>query len=76
MAAGDAGGPLAARTGRPRPCVVEPDPIARRRPGARAIRERGHGPIVVAGSLYLVGAARGHLVDDPDLRDPSPSEDA
>ena len=34
----------------------------------------GAGPIVVAGSLYLVGAARGHLVDDPDLRDP-PDED-
>ncbi|HVA87655.1 MAG TPA: Mur ligase family protein [Candidatus Saccharimonadales bacterium] len=28
------------------------------------------GPIVVAGSLYLVGAVRGLLVDDPALRDP------
>ncbi len=28
------------------------------------------GPIVVAGSLYLVGAIRGRLVDDPRLRDP------
>ena len=28
------------------------------------------GPVVVAGSLYLVGAIRGHLVDDPELRDP------
>ncbi|HEU0237250.1 MAG TPA: Mur ligase family protein [Candidatus Limnocylindrales bacterium] len=28
------------------------------------------GPVVVAGSLYLVGLARGHLVDDPELRDP------
>lgn len=28
------------------------------------------GPTVVAGSLYLVGAVRAHLVDDPDLRDP------
>jgi dihydrofolate synthase/folylpolyglutamate synthase len=28
------------------------------------------GPVVVAGSLYLVGAARAHLVDDPELRDP------
>jgi hypothetical protein len=35
---------------------------------------RGPGPVVVAGSLYLVGAARGHLVDDPDLRDPDPTE--
>ncbi len=30
------------------------------------------GPIVVAGSLYLVGAARARLVDDPALRDPVP----
>lgn len=28
------------------------------------------GPIVVAGSLYLVGAVRERLVDDPQLRDP------
>jgi dihydrofolate synthase / folylpolyglutamate synthase len=28
------------------------------------------GPIVVAGSLYLVGALRARLVDDPLLRDP------
>jgi dihydrofolate synthase/folylpolyglutamate synthase len=28
------------------------------------------GPVVVAGSLYLVGAARARLVDDPLLRDP------
>jgi folylpolyglutamate synthase/dihydropteroate synthase len=27
------------------------------------------GPVVVAGSLYLVGAVRGALVDDPMLRD-------
>jgi dihydrofolate synthase / folylpolyglutamate synthase len=30
----------------------------------------GDGPIVVAGSLYLVGAVRARLVDDPLLRDP------
>jgi dihydrofolate synthase/folylpolyglutamate synthase len=35
----------------------------------RAI-DTGPGLTVVAGSLYLVGAARAHLVDDPDLRDP------
>jgi dihydrofolate synthase/folylpolyglutamate synthase len=29
-------------------------------------------PIVVAGSLYLVGAVRAALLDDPDLRDPEP----
>jgi dihydrofolate synthase/folylpolyglutamate synthase len=28
------------------------------------------GPVVVAGSLYLVGVARNRLVDDPRLRDP------
>ena len=28
------------------------------------------GPVVVAGSLYLVGLVRGMLVDDPVLRDP------
>jgi dihydrofolate synthase/folylpolyglutamate synthase len=28
------------------------------------------GPVVVAGSLYLVGAVRARLVDDPLLRDP------
>lgn len=27
-------------------------------------------PVVVAGSLYLVGAIRSLLIDDPDLRDP------
>ncbi len=30
----------------------------------------GSGPVVVAGSLYLVGLVRGRLVDDPVLRDP------
>jgi dihydrofolate synthase/folylpolyglutamate synthase len=34
---------------------------------ARAV---ARGPIVVAGSLYLVGEVRRRLVDDPDLRDP------
>jgi dihydrofolate synthase/folylpolyglutamate synthase len=35
------------------------------------------GPIVVAGSLYLVGAVRAILVDDPALRDPvAPGRDA
>jgi dihydrofolate synthase / folylpolyglutamate synthase len=36
----------------------------------------GDGPVVVAGSLYLVGVARARLVDDPDLRDPDPADDA
>ncbi|MBI3744995.1 MAG: bifunctional folylpolyglutamate synthase/dihydrofolate synthase [Chloroflexi bacterium] len=30
----------------------------------------GGGPVVIAGSLYLVGEARRRLVDDPRLRDP------
>jgi dihydrofolate synthase/folylpolyglutamate synthase len=34
------------------------------------------GPVVVAGSLYLVGAARARLVDDPLLRDPAPNRTA
>lgn len=33
------------------------------------------GPVVVAGSLYLVGAVRARLVDDPDLRDPPAQAD-
>ena len=32
--------------------------------------EDPEGPVVVAGSLYLVGAVRARLVDDSDLRDP------
>ena len=32
------------------------------------------GPVVVAGSLYLVGAVRARLVDDPLLRDPPPPD--
>jgi dihydrofolate synthase/folylpolyglutamate synthase len=32
------------------------------------------GTTVVAGSLYLVGAVRAHLVDDPELRDPEPPD--
>jgi len=59
-------------------------------PAARVIAEADHrvaldralssalgtsGPVVVAGSLYLVGAAREILVDDPALRDPEPAED-
>jgi dihydrofolate synthase/folylpolyglutamate synthase len=37
----------------------------------RAIDE-ANGPVIIAGSLYLVGVARGRLVDDPLLRDPAP----
>jgi dihydrofolate synthase/folylpolyglutamate synthase len=46
--------------------LAEPDP---ERALDRALAE-ADGPIVVAGSLYLVGAVRSRLVDDPLLRDP------
>jgi dihydrofolate synthase/folylpolyglutamate synthase len=46
--------------------AVEPTPAAA---FDRALRE-APGPIVVAGSLYLVGEIRGRLVDEPDLGDP------
>jgi dihydrofolate synthase/folylpolyglutamate synthase len=47
-----------------RPEVVTPIAAALERALAVA-----RGPIVVAGSLYLVGAVRAILVDDPELRD-------
>ena len=55
--------------------IAEADPLASL---DRAMSRPSHeaGPVVVAGSLYLVGAVRSRLVDDPDLRDPDPSEDA
>jgi dihydrofolate synthase/folylpolyglutamate synthase len=46
--------------------IVEPDPRAAL---DRAL-EGSPGPVVVAGSLYLVGQVRARLVDDPVLRDP------
>jgi len=49
----------------PRPEVVTPVGAALER-----ALEEARGPIVVAGSLYLVGAVRAMLVDDPALRDP------
>ncbi|MEO8570190.1 MAG: Mur ligase family protein [Chloroflexota bacterium] len=61
-----AGGPAGHRS----EVVAEPDPIVAL---DRALD--GPGPMVVAGSLYLVGTARGHLIDDPALRDPSPGEE-
>jgi folylpolyglutamate synthase/dihydropteroate synthase len=60
------------RSIRPGPTIAQADPIA-----ALTDALGRSGPVLVAGSLYLVGAARGHLVDDPDLRDPAPArEDA
>ncbi len=49
------------------PIAVIPEPAAA---VARAVAG-AEGPVVVAGSLYLVGAARALVVDDPDLRDPA-----
>ena len=49
------------------PVAVIPEPAAA---VAEAVA-RAEGPVVVAGSLYLVGAARALVVDDPDLRDPA-----
>jgi dihydrofolate synthase/folylpolyglutamate synthase len=68
MPAGD----LAARwlaDGRAGHVAAEPDPM---RALDRALAD-ADGPIVVAGSLYLVGAVRARLVDDPLLRDPAPA---
>lgn len=59
------------RAHRPDRVIVEPDPVAALE---RALD--GPGPVLVAGSLYLVGVARGHLIDDPDLRDPDPAATA
>jgi folylpolyglutamate synthase/dihydropteroate synthase len=60
-------------TGVPRTVLVEDDPIEAAT--AAALVDAASGPILIAGSLYLVGAARSHLVDDPDLRDPAPGHD-
>jgi dihydrofolate synthase / folylpolyglutamate synthase len=49
-----------------RPVAAEPDLAA----ALDAILAGPAGPLVVAGSLYLVGAVRARLVDDPLLRDP------
>lgn len=37
---------------------------------AIAAAEAAGGPLICCGSLYLVGAVRGQLIDDPELRDP------
>ena len=48
--------------------IVEPDASAALDRALASAR----GAVVVAGSLYLVGALRARLVDDPLLRDPAP----
>ena len=49
--------------------AAEPDPAT----ALDAALATADGPVVVAGSLYLVGFARARLVDDPLLRDPAPA---
>ncbi|MFM2105361.1 MAG: hypothetical protein RL338_393 [Chloroflexota bacterium] len=59
---------LAARwraTGLTARAIADPDAAL------EAVLRDAPGPIVVAGSLYLVGFVRGRLVDDPLLRDPA-----
>ncbi len=50
--------------GRP---ATAPDPAA----ALEAALGSGTGPVMVAGSLYLVGAVRALLVDEPELREPA-----
>jgi dihydrofolate synthase/folylpolyglutamate synthase len=52
------------------PPLVEPDPMA----ALEVALAEAEGPVVVAGSLYLVGLVRARLVDDPLLRDPPAPE--
>jgi dihydrofolate synthase/folylpolyglutamate synthase len=52
--------------GADRTVIVEPEPAAAL---DRAL-DGAPGPVIVAGSLYLVGAVRARIVDDPLLRDP------
>jgi folylpolyglutamate synthase/dihydropteroate synthase len=61
---------LAARWRRRAPRLAEVLTIVDPLEAVERARARG-GPTVVAGSLYLVGHVRDHLVDDPELRDPA-----
>jgi folylpolyglutamate synthase/dihydropteroate synthase len=53
--------------------VLVPEASVEAEPDALSALDRAldgaDGPVVVAGSLYLVGAVRGRLMDDPALRD-------
>jgi dihydrofolate synthase / folylpolyglutamate synthase len=65
---------LAARWNRAMPggrVIVETEPVAALDRAMSNATVAG-GPVVVAGSLYLVGLVRSRLVDDPALRDPDP----
>jgi dihydrofolate synthase / folylpolyglutamate synthase len=60
---------LAARWRLLAPRVAEVDVVADPLDAVERAIARG-GTVIVAGSLYLVGAVRGYLIDDPGLRDP------
>ena len=49
--------------------IATPDAALERALSGVAVPVAALGPIVVAGSLYLVGEVRARLVDDPALRD-------
>ena len=63
---------LAARWAAGRPGEPAPVPAATPDEALDLALASADGPVIVAGSLYLVGAARARLVDDPSLRDPAP----
>ena len=65
-------GRVPGRDGREELLLVESAPDDLQLRGRDVALRAVDGPIVVAGSLYLVGAARARLVDDPLLRDPVP----
>ena len=72
----DARGRVAAawRADRPRGVAVVPDPdVDAALDRALEVAGSAGGPVVVAGSLYLVGEARRRWLDDPLLRDPRAS---
>ena len=60
---------LAARWKLRAPRVAEVDAVRDPLEAVERAIARG-GTVIVAGSLYLVGAVRGYLIDDPELRDP------
>ncbi|HYM82663.1 MAG TPA: hypothetical protein VEY67_00750, partial [Candidatus Dormibacteraeota bacterium] len=53
------------------PAVGSVEAIPRIEDGLEAALARAAGPVVVAGSLYLVGDVRARLAPDPDLADPA-----
>jgi dihydrofolate synthase/folylpolyglutamate synthase len=57
-----------------RTIVVEPEPQPALERALAGEPPWADGPVVVAGSLYLVGEVRARLVDDPLLRDPQEAD--